>query len=163
MDGEFQLRGDLLGRFSGAEREVPGALLRIGDDLGQTPVHRLPARATGIGVDHRGEQRMGEANRIRGELDHLALEGGSQKTVRAVPPEGELEKLDGGMRESGNGEERSARVLGQQHDPSANEVVQVVGDRKRLSGLQCLPTPLERTDDLEGEQRVPLGGLVQTT
>ena len=57
---------------SAAEREMAGALLRVGKKLRQAAVERAALVAAGLGVHAGGEQRMGEADAVPVQLDRRA-------------------------------------------------------------------------------------------
>ena len=65
-------------RSVGRESEVAGALVRVGDELCETPVELAAPDRVKAPVRGRGEQRVGEADVVVLELDHLGVERGSE-------------------------------------------------------------------------------------
>ena len=76
------------------ERKVAGALLGVGDELGETAVQRAALVDRCRPVDARGEERMREPDAILDELDDLRLEGGRHRG-RRVPAQGGAHELEG--------------------------------------------------------------------
>ena len=65
---------------------MPGALLGVGEELRQAAMERAALAAGCRGVHAGREQRMGEANAIPLELDHMRGERRRQPLLRILPP-----------------------------------------------------------------------------
>ena len=145
--------GDVAVRRIPRHREVTGAQERVVDDSGDPRVHALPLRPELL-IEHRGQERMGEANHPVLALDHAASTAGSSASG-ATPARSNSDSEVGAH---GRGErERLTRGLGQAGEPRAQQPFERLGDPERLQGVDV---GLQNAGELQREERVPAGPLV---
>src|SRR5260370_36243403 len=72
----FERGGDALVGFLGCHGTVPELTLRIGDHLGESPVHLKNLLRRGRLTDSRADQRVSEAHTAVGDLDQVSVNGG---------------------------------------------------------------------------------------
>ena len=113
---------------------------------------RRPDGAVGSG----GEQRMREPDASTGDGDELACDGRPERR-RAVDLRDGADQLEGGISERSGDEQRSSGLLRHGPHPGDDELVQ------RIRHVHSRPddvTRLQRTRQLQREERVALGCLV---
>ena len=65
--------GDLLVGALRAKRQMARTLFQVGKELRKTAMERPALVAAGLGIHARGEERVGEADAVAFELDHVRL------------------------------------------------------------------------------------------
>jgi hypothetical protein len=104
---------------------------------------------------------MSEANAIALALDDLRLDGRLEHVAVAAGRSGDERRRRLG--EGRGGAERSAGLGRQRGEPPTRELVHVIGHRQALAGVERSSVQLERAGELEGEEGVSPGGLVDST
>ena len=102
------------------------ALLGIGDEAGEPPVKRSLLRGASRPVDGGGEQRMGEANSILVELDHMAF----QRRLEPLPwivAGRASDELEGRLRQRRGDKQDSASLGRKSREPLTQSVASVPG------------------------------------
>ena len=159
--GVLEDRSDLCVRTLGRQRQVPRPFLSIDNDGGQPAMHDLlrPSRHSRK-VDRR-EQGMREPDPVALELDHACLDSSLEVSLRAIG-RANREHHHRHRRTSQRSckPERRRRRPRKQSESSADELAQIRRNRKRLSRHQLRSCPLERARELEREERVALGQLM---
>jgi hypothetical protein len=142
------------------EREVAGAFLGVGDELGEAAMHRPPLVGPCFPVDPRGQERMNEPNAIAVELDDLPFERGDQGRLR-VPAQGDADELERRLGQGRGGEKRLSGVGREPFESLLDERVEARG--QRLARFQPDRAALDCPGELEREERVSARELVQAT
>jgi hypothetical protein len=149
----LELRRDLGVRLVSRERKVPCPEQRFVRDLGDARVN-VAARVTQVGVEHRRQQRMGEADRAAGPLDHVRGECRLEhRRVGARALQQPLRRRPQRRRER----ESLARGCGEAGDPSPEKAFECLryGERLRRVGVA-----VEHARQLQREERIPARLLV---
>ena len=155
--GRLQRGGDRLVGAVRREREVPRPLLGVADQLREPPVQRLPRQRVRLLVRGRGQQRMREAHAVALGDEHVGLDRRPQHLgLRA----GTREQRRGRLRQRGDRRQRSARAVRQRDEAPADQLAQAVRDAQRLTGSRGGAAADERAAQLEREQRVAAGDVV---
>ena len=150
---------DVLVRTGRSQGHVPGSLLRVRQNLCQAAMDRAALARVGLGVHTRGEQRMGEADAVPVELDHVAGDGGREpiagSSSGSVPHE-----LERRVRKCGRCQQRRLRIVWKQHEPVAHQSRERAG--QRLARLEPDRPAADRATKFERVERVPAGQLAQS-
>ena len=128
-------------------------------------VHRnrgQPMRCSTLGDrclrDHRRrEQRMREPDHAVRALDHLRSD---RRSERLLVDSGRVHELERGRAGHSHDEQRRPRLLRQRAQPLADEVLERVGYRQRLRGIERRPR-IERPRQLEREEGIAARCIVQ--
>ena len=120
---------------------------RVLDDLRDPRVDAPPLVAE-VAVQKRGEQRVGETDGVAFALDHVGLEGGAEG-VRVDPGLDEQRLARGAER--GDEAERLPGRLRQRRGAGAHQLVERLGQRQRLRGVDV---GRKRARQLQREERV---------
>ena len=72
----FERGSDALIRSLGCHGAMPELTLRIGDHLGESPVHLTNLLGGGRLTDSRADQRVSEAHPVVGDLDQVRVNSG---------------------------------------------------------------------------------------
>ena len=140
------------------ERHVTRALLGIGDEAGEPPVKRSLLRGASRPVDGGGEQRMGEANSILVELDHVAF----QRRLEPLPwiVAGRVgDELEGRLRQRRRGKQDGTSLGWKCREPLLDERRECPGER--FAGLELDDPAPERAPELEREEWISTRELVE--
>ena len=146
-------------RPDGGERELPGPLLGLIDELGEPPVHLPAAGRAGGGVSTRGKQRMREREPIAVDRDHAGQE--RRLEHRRILAERRGNEPHRWLRQRRGDLERLDAVSGKRREPLGDEVLQPRRQGKLLPRCRIAP-PLERAGDLERVERITVCEFVQT-
>ena len=139
------------------EREVAGPLLVVVDELRRGGVERAVARWRRDHVRRGCEQRMGEPDVVAVELEHVRRERRVERGV-AVPAAASSGSV--GCASAAAAPSAVRVSAGQCVDPVADELLQFVGNRQRLARCRRRSQALERATQLEREERVAGGHVV---
>lgn len=123
-------KSGLLVRASDREREVTRALLGVRDDDREAAMDVATVRGRRMRVNRRREQRMGEVERLAGDVDNPRLARRLQTRV-GVLSDRIHEQRKGGPGHCRGDEERLACRPGERGDPSGDKRVQLIRHRKR--------------------------------
>lgn len=140
--------------------QVACSLLGIVDELRDACVDPTACSGAGCLIAPGREQRMREADALVLESDHVRLDSRPQTLggigLRHRPGQGQCRLCEGrGHRQ------RLARLGRQGFEPRADELAQVRGHGQRLTRGGGDAPPLERAGQLESEEGIPAGRLVQ--
>ena len=141
------------------ESKVAGALLVRRGDTREPCMQRPPSGGRQAHRDSRAQQRVRESQSVAFELDDACLECLDESRVR-VPRERRLDEI---RRRFGECSDDVHHVVCGAREPVealAEELCEVLGDRERFARRRSDVAALERPGELEREERVPAGGLV---
>jgi hypothetical protein len=147
--------GDLLVRLFGPQRQVPGPLLGIADDLRETAMQTPPFDGPDRRISGRCEQRMAEPDLAVRQLDDTRLE-------RLVQRQRVTQKRFGRPRERRCCGEDFPRSQRQYLKALAQDRLECLRDWQRTSGLDPSPSGLQGSDQLERVEGVPARGFVDS-
>jgi hypothetical protein len=148
-----ELSGDTFVRSVPRESKVASAEDRVIDDGCDTRMD-APALFAEIPIENRRQQGMGEANHPVRKLDHVCIGG---RLERALTNARSLEERFRGSSPSCSQPERLASGCRQAHEARTNELFERSRNRERLQWIDVL---VERTGDLEREERIAARSLV---
>jgi hypothetical protein len=105
---------------------------------------------------------VGEPNLLPLQLDHPARSASLEVGGYLVPaPDSSVEQADGRPRQGGRRDEEGTRPFGQPRQPVAKQRAQVDENGQRLVWCGPEAAPAKLATDLEREERIASGGLVQ--
>ena len=151
--------GDLRIRVRPGEREMvcPGFHVRRNLGEAKVPVASLVRARQRVGSC--SQQRVTELDAFLSDTDQAGFDCGVKQRFRRRPERGLHERrrrLRGGRRH----EERVARSLWQPGEPVREQVAEARTEREGLTGRPLVAPSIHRAGDLEREERVAAGGLV---
>ncbi len=129
-------------------------LLRVVDDIGKTQVELLAARGTGVGVDDRAKQRVGEADASRVELDHLRLDRLADRGDIDCPARHLSQQLERRMRQRRHRMQQSPLGGRQRGDSVAHDFAKRLWEGELTSCARPCRRPVKCTRQFEGEVRI---------
>ena len=129
-------------------------LLGIGRHRGEASVERASLRGVGPDGDRRGEQRMGEAQPLAVQLHDPGLQCVAEAR-RGVFVDRRLDEAHGRLGERGHDTRNRERLRAQAVEALVHERVEVGRDRQLLARDHPAAPALERSPELEREERVP--------
>ena len=135
-------------RSVGPQRQVQGALGRVGDPAGEIPVHRSPLARRRRRVDRGPVERVAEAHGIAGTLDEPGRHGRLELVA------GGVEQLHRRPRQRRDLEQRPPRPPVQTAHPLGDQPAQRLGNPSRLAWREARARQ-HQAAELEGVQRVP--------
>ena len=141
----------------GCERPMTGTLLVVADKLRERGVEASPGLRVEIHVGSGCEQRMAEPDAVAFQLEHVCRE---RRVERFVTVARGGEERQGRVREGGRSAKRAARAGRKCVDPVMDELLKLVGNRQRLAQRRDSSGALERASQLEREERVASGHVV---
>ena len=118
-------------------RQVPGALLGLGDDLGEPLVDAPAPIGRGAAVRGRGEERMGEADGVAGDLEHAGGDGALQPAAARSGPERGDEDRHRRLRERGGVQRDLVGRRIQGGDAGADQAIEAA---RHLERVRASPT-----------------------
>ena len=113
---------------------------------------------TGLLLDGHREERVGEANPPRAQRDHLCV---NRRLEIDRLTKRRLEQLGRRVRAHRRDEQRVSDTFGQHAKALGEKLAEILGDRKCAVELDAPAAVLERSGDVEGEERIPAGHLVK--
>ena len=158
---EGEVAGDVQGgrdrriRLRGGERQVPGALDRVVDELGEGRMAGAPCRFVCGQVDARCEERMCEPQPLAGSLDDSMGDSCLERLLGARIAQRRHVSFADRRQE----EERRPRSCRNPTNPRANELVQCLGHRERKTRIELVR---EGTRNFERVERIAARHLVDT-
>ena len=156
----LELSGDGLARLGRREREVPGSLFRVADDVRESRVQEAAAlRACGA-VDRGSEQRVGEAHAASLRRQNAGLLRVEQSRPGVVlGSNGPQDRVARGSGQRRSSQARLAAAHRELAHALAREGLQVSRHWQRPPSCQRAPVAAERAGDLERQERIPSRGL----
>ena len=154
--------GDVRVRAVRGEREVPSLLLEVRRGRGQRGVRRTTRRGGRGRVHGVGEQGMGERHRVVGDPDHVPGLGEPQVAGDGAPGDGLEPGRGDGTRRRGEQEDLAGCVREARAPACRPMAPDVIGDREPFARRRDARGH-ELAGDLDGEQRVAPGGLVDAS
>jgi hypothetical protein len=139
---------------------MPGALLGIVDDYGQASMDGLPVIRVGLQIDGRREQRVDEANLVTVQFDDARLSR-TQQTLLSGLPYRVGNEPDSRLRNRCRDQQRPLCLLRKDCQAPAKELAELTGHRERLARLRLATSLLERSCQLEREERISRRRLVK--
>ena len=137
---------------------MAGPFLGLLDELGQPGVDGVPFVLGGLGVEDRGEQRMGEPEAALGPVHDPGL-GGHDECTGAGLPGGRDDEGPTLVGRAGQFEQDLTCLGRERGQPVVDQHSEVGRDWDRLVGPER-GVPREQAADLQREQRVPAAGSV---
>ena len=158
LGGRLQLSGNRRIAAAARQREVPGAAVRIVDDRRQLGVQRHPVHWVGAVEDHRGEQWVGEADQaVLAADEQLVGEGIGDQAARTRIVARRGQRHQRGRTECGSRAQHRQLRRGDVADARRQR-----GAQRRRSRGEDAVAALPGAGELDGEQRVAVGQLVDT-
>jgi hypothetical protein len=151
------LRDRFVGRLDGGG-QMPSSRLGIVEQLGEPCVDLGATPGICDLVGARCEKRMRKTDSAGFDLDDPRRERRAQALL-TIDPRHHLGEGDRGLCLRGRREQIVAAYRRQSEQPAVNEVVKRRGDGQRLSRVDGDATALEHANDLEGIERIAVGGL----
>jgi hypothetical protein len=144
------------------EGEVSRSLLRVDDDVRQTPMEAPSGLRRCRGVDGGSEERVCESDPLAASFDDVCLFGLADTGQGSIPMWRRSEdQVDGGPGGRRDDEHRVGRARRKRVEPCSQQLVKVLRNRQWLAGLRPDRLVVEGPRDLQGEERVPLRDRVQ--
>ena len=142
------------------EGDVAGTLLGVCHDVGQPSVELDPTLGRLGAGDRRPEERMGEAERVALAVENVGGECGLEQRQRIHSP-GTSDELDGGPRGRRDEPEHLEGLARESAEARLDEVAQALRHGERRAGAECLGRPSKRASQLDREERVAAGDLME--
>ena len=144
------------------ESEMAGSGFHIRRDLRQAQVPLASLVRAWQRVGSCGEQRVSELDASLRDADQTDFDSGIEQRLRGRLERG-LHERRRRLRGRGCHEQRVARPLWQPDEPVREQVAEARTERQRLAGRPLVASRIHRAGDLEREERVAAGGLVDAT
>ena len=158
----LQFVGDLGRRPVRAESKMPGALLRIADQLREPAMQRSPPARVELRLDARRQQGVAETNTLVVQLqDRRSLGCAKPPAHRRRVGCRRLDDRDRRLAEQRDRLEHLANILRQRRQPRRDEIGERRRNRQPLTRARTLTRLLERAPELERIERIPARRLVK--